>query len=335
MTTVHFVYPRDPSRHASPYCIGNEVGDRLARDYDVRFYGWRDQVKIEPKPGDVLLGHPHWRRDSVFDRSVDQPGFARRILMAPYVDDLRQVAFYDRHMDRCDLFLAITGNYWFDRVEAAAIRRWRPKMRHMDLAVNRTHFPFVKTRFNPPGERKFVYIGHTAHNKNVGYLSTLQRECADADISWIGRGRKKIPGVHVLGFMDFATPVSRAKVAEFDFMITVGAMDANPTTILEAMAWGLVPTVTMQSGYEHRAGIVNVPLNDAAAAQQVFHELQTRSDAELRETQRLGQEAIDTHYRWDRFYADVRAAIDGTESPAIRRATWGERPRIRAFDLIH
>jgi hypothetical protein len=335
MTTVHFVYPRDASRNSSPFCIGNEVGDRLARDYDVRFYGWRDQVLITPQPGDILLGHPHWRRDSVFERSVRQPGWKRRILMAPYVDDLRQVAFYDRHMDQCDLFLAITGNYWFDRIEDAAIRRWKPKMRHMDLAVNRTFFPFVKTRFNPAGQRKFLYIGHTAHNKNVGYLSRLQRECASVDISWAGKGRKKIPGVHVLGFMDFSRPEARAKVAGFDFMITVGAMDANPTTILEAMAWGLIPTVTMQSGYENRAGIVNVPLNDAAAAEVVFQRLQAMSDAELLETQRQGQEAIDRHYRWDRFYADVRAAIEGTESPAIRAATWKERLLMKTFDLVH
>jgi hypothetical protein len=335
MTTIHFVYPRDAERHSSPYCIGNEIGDRLQRDYDVRFYGWRDTVTIEPKPGDVLLGHPHWRRDSVFHRSVRQPGFARRILVAPYVDDLRQVAFYDRHMDVCDLFLAITGNYWFDRIDASPIRRWKPKMRHLDLAVNRAHFPFVKTRFNPPGARRFVYIGHTAHNKNVGYLARLQRDCPDADISWIGRGRKKIPGLHVLGFMDFRRPEARATVAEFDFMITVGAMDANPTTILEAMAWGLVPVVTMQSGYENRPGIVNVPLDDVEGAQQVFHRLQAASDAELLELQREGQHAVDTHYRWDRFHAQVRAAIDGSESPPIRRATFGERAMMTLFDLVH
>ena len=335
MTTVHFVYPRDADRHSSPYCIGNEVGDRLQRDYDVRFYGWRDTVTIQPGSGDVLLGHPHWRRDSVFDRSVRQPGFARRILMAPYVDDLRQVAFYDRHMDRCDLFLAITGNYWFDRVEQSAMRRWRPRMRHLDLAVDRAHFPFVKQRFNPAGARRFVYIGHTAHNKNVGYLARLQRDCADADISWIGRGRKKIPGVHPLGFMDFRDPKSLEAVSAFDFMITVGAMDANPTTILEAMAWGLVPVVTMQSGYEHRPGIVNIPLDDAAGAQAVFHRLQNAADAELMTLQHQGQQAIDTLYRWDRFYAQVRAAIDGGESPAIRRATLGERALLTLFDLVH
>ena len=141
--------------------------------------------------------------------------------------------------------------------------------------------------------------------------------------------------MHVLGFMDFSKPDARAKVTEFDFMITVGAMDANPTTILESMAWGLIPTVTMQSGYENRAGIVNVPLNDAPAAELVFRKLQAQSDAELRETQRLGQEAIDSHYRWDRFYDQVRAAIDGTESPAIRAATWKERILMKAFDLVH
>jgi hypothetical protein len=335
MPIVHFVYPRDAGRNSSPFCIGNEIGDRLARDYDVRFYGWRDQVRIVPGPGDVLIGHPHWRRDSVFDVSVKQPGFARRILMAPYADDLRQVAYYDRHMEHCDLFLAITGNYWFDRIEAAQIRRWKPKMRHMDLAVNRSYFPFVKTRFNPPGERKFVYIGHTAHNKNIGYLSQLQQQCDDADISWVGRGRKKIPGLHVRGFMDFADPAARAAIAEFDFMITVGAMDANPTTILESMAWGLIPVVTMQSGYESRAGIVNVPLDDVPGAQAVFHRLQACTDAELLAMQRLGQDAIDDHYRWDRFYAQVRAAIDGVESPAIRPATWKERLLMKTFDLVH
>ena len=335
MSTVHFVYPRDLSKRSSPFCIGNEVGDRLQQDYRVRFYGWRDKHRIEPEPGDVLLGHPHWRRDSVFERSVRQPGFARRILMAPYADDLRQVAFYDRHMDHCDLFLTITGNYWFKRIEASAVRRWQPKMRHLDLAVNRAHFPFVKQRFNPPGQRRFVYIGHTAHNKNVGYLSQLQRHCASVDISWIGKGRKRIPGVHVLGFMDLSTDASRARLAGFDFMITVGAMDANPTTILEAMAWGLIPVCTRQSGYEDSAGIVNVPLNDVDGAQAVFARLQASSDEELHALQAQGQARIDEHYRWDRFYAQVRAAIDGTESPAIRPATWKERLQIKAFDLIH
>ena len=91
----------------------------------------------------------------------------------------------------------------------------------------------------------------------------------------------------------------------------------------------------MQSGYENRAGIVNVPLNDVAGAQAVFHRLQAASDAELLEIQRQGQAELDTHYRWDRFYAQVRAAIDGTESPPIRAATFKERVAMKLFDLVH
>lgn len=336
MPTIHFVYPRDAAKQSSPYCIGNEVGDRLLRDYaSVRFYDWRDETRIEPAPGDVLLGHPHRRRRTVFNLSVPDPHFARRILMAPYADDLRQVSYYDRHMDRCDLFLAITGNYWFRRIDAAPVRRWKPKMRHMDLAVNRRHFPFVKTRFAAPGERKFVYIGHSAHNKNIDYLARLQRECPAVDISWIGRGRKRIRHVHPLGFMDLSTPEARARIAEFDFMLTVGAVDANPTTILESMAWGLIPVCTRQSGYEDCAGIVNVPLNDTAGAQAVFAHLQAASDDELRSLQAAGQTQLDAYYHWDRFYASVRSAIDGQESPPIRPATWSERLQILAYDLLH
>jgi hypothetical protein len=78
-----------------------------------------------------------------------------------------------------------------------------------------------------------------------------------------------------------------------------------------------------------------VPLNDPAAAELVFRKLQAHTDAELLETQRLGQEAIATHYRWDRFYEQVRAAIDGTESPSIRAATWKERILMKTFDLVH
>ena len=67
----------------------------------------------------------------------------------------------------------------------------------------------------------------------------------------------------------------------------------------------------------------------------MFRQLQAASDEQLLETQRQGQEALDSHYRWDRFYGQVRAAIEGTESPAIRAATWTERLRMKTFDLVH
>ena len=44
-------------------------------------------------------------------------------------------------------------------------------------------------------------------------------------------------------------------------MITVGSADANPTTILEAMAWGLIPVCSIQSGYKGFSSIPNISID--------------------------------------------------------------------------
>ena len=332
--TVHFVYPRDAAKHASPFCIGNEVGDRLQGDYPVKFYDWRHRGVITPAPGDVLLGHPHRRRGTVFIESLRDPNFSRRILIQPYAPDMRQNSYTNQSIDVCDLYLSITGKYWFDRVAESDFARWLPKMRHMDLAVNRAHFPLLKRRFNPPGQRRFVYIGNSSHLKNTGYLSRLRAQCPGADIDWIGRGKRAIAGVPSLGFVDFTQPAARELIQQYDFMITVGSLDPNPTTILESMSWGLIPVCTPQSGYENTPGIVNLPLNDVAAARGIFEHLQQADEAALIQLQASGQQALDTHFTWDRFYASVREAIEGHESPPLRRPALAEALKFKFFDLV-
>lgn len=335
MSTIHFVYPRDAARHSSPWCIGNEVGDRLLQRHDVRFYNWRDEFRIEPAPGDILLGHPHWSPRTVFRRSVDHPHFARRLLLAPYVGDPRQVAFHNRVIDRCDLFLAITGSHWFRDIPGSAMARWLPKMRHLDLAVNRAHFPLLKQRFNPAGRRRFVYIGHTARNKNTSYLSALAATGPDADISWIGRGRKPIPGLNALGFMDLSSETGRDALAGFDFMITVGDHDANPTTILESLSWGLIPVCSPQSGYEGTPGMVNIPLGNTAAAAQVITHLQHCDDAELQGLRAAGERQLHEHFHWGRFHAQIEAAIESTEAPRLRPSSVREALTLWRHTLFH
>ena len=71
-------------------------------------------------------------------------------------------------------------------------------------------------------------------------------------------GGRPIAGFQALGLQDFSAGDARRAVAQFDFMITVGRRDANPTTVLEAMAWGLVPICTPQSGYQDHPGITNI-----------------------------------------------------------------------------
>lgn len=239
------------------------------------------------------------------------------LMMAPYCHDLRQVAFEDPVIRDCDLFLAITGPYWFDSVAASPFSHWRPKMIHLDLAVDRSEFPVLAREFRPPGERTFVYIGSTVWFKNTPYLTVLARRMPSVRFAWIGAGRREIDGLESLGPADFSTAEGRATLAQFDFMVTVGKADANPTTILEAMAWGLLPVCTPQSGYAGIPGITNVPLDDPDEAVAVLARLNALPVQDLFAMRAANWRLLDEHYNWDRFADQVVAAIECSASPPL------------------
>jgi glycosyltransferase involved in cell wall biosynthesis len=224
-----------------------------------------------------------------------------------------------------DAVLAITGRHWFRSIGEGPYRHWLPRMRHLDLAVERAHFPRVKGAFAPPGARRFVYVGHQKHYKNIPYLSALARAASGSRFSFVGFG-PEIPGLERLGALDFGTAAGRARMAEHDFLVTVGNADANPTTILEAMSWGLVPVCTPQSGYDDEPGIVNLPLDDLAGALRIVEGLQACPAAELEARRAANDRRLDEHYGWDRFARDVVAVLSeegraplAAEDPATAR----------------
>jgi hypothetical protein len=237
-------------------------------------------------------------------------------MLMPYVHvDNYHVSLADPVIRNCDLYLAVTGAMWFEEVTASISAHWQPKMVHVDLAVDRADFPRVKTTFNPPGSRRFVYIGHTAWYKNTRYLTELSRRLPEFDFSWIGSGDGGIPGLRPYGRQDFTTGAAQELVAGHDFLLTVGIGDANPTTILEAMSWGLVPVCTPESGYHAQPGIVNIPATDPDKAERTLRSLQLATADELRALQAANDRSLDTHFNWTRFTDQVVGAIESTESP--------------------
>lgn len=325
---IHFVYPHGP-RVSAPDSIGRHVGQRLGARYQVVRYDWQERGVIKPEPGDVLLGHPHPAAGTIFRRSAQERGWARVLMMAPYNHDLLQVAYEDPVIRDCDLFLAITGPYWFDSVPTSPCAHWRPKMIHLDLAVDRSEFPVLVREFRPPGERSFVYVGNTVWFKNTRYLTELGRRMPGVRFAWIGAGDRKIDGLEPLGRADFSTSEGRAQIAQFDFTVTVGTADANPTTILESMAWGLVPVCTPQSGYAGIPSIINVPLNDPDAAVAVLARLNALPEEQLAAMRAENWRLLDGHYNWERFAGQVIAAIESTASPPL-----GPEPRHRRILFI-
>jgi glycosyltransferase involved in cell wall biosynthesis len=333
MTRVHLVYPHG-NRISTPDAIGRELGRRLETSYEVVYHDWFDRDVIHPEPGDVLLGHPHPDPRTVFRRSARQEGWRRRLMLSPFVhSDLRQVAFLGGILPDCDLYLAITGPYWYQAIQESQCSHWLPKMIHVDLAINRGDYPPLKTSFGAPGKRRVVYIGHTDRYKNTPYLSEIAARIPESDFAWMGRGGRDIRGFTPLGSIDLGSQAGRDLAAQFDFMLTVGSADANPTTILEAMAWGLIPICTPTSGYAAIPSIPNVPVDDADAAAAIVRSLLSASEPDLLSMQSANWRLLDEHYTWDRFAAQVVEAIESTESPSLAAASMKRRLELTFFNL--
>jgi glycosyltransferase involved in cell wall biosynthesis len=315
--TVHLIYPRG-ERISAPDSIGRELGKRLERLFRVRYYDWDVPGVIQPEAGDVLIGHPHPDRGTIFRQSVGQRGWRRRLMLAPFNHgDLQQVAFEDRVVRHCDRVLAITGAYWFRTLPESRCSHWLPKMTHVDLAVDRADFQPLRTKFSPVGRRRVLYIGSSLWFKNTPYLSEIEDLLPGTEFGWIGGGPLPVRGFTPLGVLDFSTVEGKSAVAQYDFMLTVGNGDANPTTILEAMAWGLIPVCTPQSGYERTLSLPNVPLGNARAAADVVSHLLEAPEAELLAMQAANWKLLDEHYNWDRFAAQVIDAIEATDTQPL------------------
>lgn len=312
---IHLIYPhRD--RISAPDVIGATLAAALRSIDDVRTYEVDSFEKICPSEGDILLGHAYQYAPTIYRRSVRQPGWARRILLQPYNGDWDQVGFLDDIIDYCDLFLTITGRHWFDRVPATHAARWFPKMIHVDLAVNRHSFPQVKHDIASAGRRRILYIGNDHPGKNIPYLSAIAEQWGGGTIDWAGRGAPA-PHLRQLGFIDFSSIDGRALIANYDFLITAGCADANPTTVLEAMSWGLIPICTPTSGYDGEPGIVNIPTADVAASCAILDGLQNAEAAALAALRQAGEERLTTHFTWQRFVEQVVDAIRSDASPPI------------------
>jgi hypothetical protein len=325
------VYPHSAAI-GCPQAIGRNLAQRLSKRWDVEMHQWESVGRLAPDAETALIGHPHPSPFSIFRRSASQPGWGRVILLCPFNADPRQVAWLEPLVERADEYVAITGPYWFRAIKGSPFARWLPRMRRQDLAVDRRDFPRIKRRFAAKGKRRFLYIGHEGWPKNTAFLSRLARQRPAWDFAWMGSG-KAIPGVRSLGRQDFARADAKRLVAGFDFMITVGSADANPTTILEAMAWGLLPVCTPQSGYEGMDGIVNVPLDDDAGALRVLDGLQDAADARLKAWVRKNDGRLKSDYTWDGFAANIVRAIEGRGRAPLAPRPAGEALRLTLAGL--
>ena len=311
---VHLVYPAG-NRISTPDAIGRNLKLSLEKFYEVKTYNY-DQLKtIHPGNADVLIGHWHPNPFTVFRMSAHKKGWKRVLALAPFCPDPTgwHNAFGNKIIEQCDRYLAITGNAWMKCLKDSPFQHWEPKIVHVDLAVDRADFPIIKKNFNPAGKRRFLYIGHTAWYKNTSFLENLVEKVPGTFFSWMG-GPQRLKNINRLGKLDFSKVDAHNVIKEFDFLITVGSSDANPTTILEAMAWGLIPVCSVQSGYEGFSGIRNISIDNMEKAVETINNLQSVPEEQLKKWQQVNLAELENHFNWDRFCGQVLDEIQSKDS---------------------
>lgn len=305
----------------APYTITKHLYKELVRRVPTLLYHPSERVRCPFEPNDIFIGHPFFpysdRTVGVTELSINREPRPRVFaLLSPLHCNTRVKTNHlsknyldavGRLLPGVDILFAIMGQYWWDQWTSSPYSHWKPKMVRLDMAVNIQNYPRVKKAFNPPGKRGYLYIGNNDPVKGIELLSKLLSGLGEYPRGWIGSGAE-IPGIPRINRHTTLTSVFMSQLAErFDFFITTGVADANPTTILESMAWGFPVICTPQSGYYATPYRKNVFFEDIPASLEILRELQFAHEADLMRMADEARYVVEAEYNWDNF---VRTIVD-------------------------
>ena len=308
---------------STPYSITKNLYTHLSQKMETLLYHLTEPIQIHFKSNDIFIGTPFFpykpggngvtelsisqtRRPKIF--ALIAPLHCNIIIETshinkPYLDSINDL------IPKADLLFAIMGRYWWDQWEESPYAHWLPKMVRLDLAVDTQDFPRVKTKFNPPGKRRFLFIGRNDPMKGIDFLTKLISESGNFSGGWIGGG-PDIPGIPKVSPPRDLIPEFMQRIAErFDFFITTGVADPNPTTILESMSWGFPVICTPQSGYYETTYLRNVYHDNIPRSLEVLEELQYAKEEDLMAMANESRTVVETEYTWDKFNSTIISSL--------------------------
>ena len=299
----------------SPYENTKNLYCALSKKVPTALYHLTERVCCKFKPDDIFIGHPffphHKRGYGVTELSAEEAVRPNKFaLICPLHSDISfQTAHInkdflndvDNLMPHTDILFAIMGQYWWDQWDSSPFVHWKSKMVRLDMAIDVERYPRVKTHFNKPGCRGYLYIGMNDPMKGPDLLSQLMGRLGDYPSGWIGNGPEIQHVPRICGGRHL-TPEFMAKMADkYDFFVSPSKADPNPTTILESMAWGFPVACTPQSGYYETSYRANIYWEDIDKSVSVLRQLQYASEGELIQMADEARRVVETHYTWEKF----------------------------------
>jgi len=213
-------------------------------------------------------------------------------------------------MERADVVLGIMGPYWYDTLESSFLAQWKKKIVRLDLAVSAAEFPLVKKQFNAPGKRGYLYIGNNRPEKGIEALSATLERLEKYPRGWVGGGPDIPHATRIAGYRELTREFIAGLAERYDIFLNTSISDANPATILEAMAWGFPVACTPESGYYNMPTIVSLSTTDIDANVAALEELQQAPEERLTELSRANRALVETQYTWEQFCGAVWSQLE-------------------------
>ncbi len=318
-----FVYAGAPdtSSRCSPYTITRNLYNFFkAKDFEITYRDWCDTNPLpEIDPSSILIGHPCYPPNTPIRRLFDPAIKCKaKLLIFPFHHAIPEINWpFNDLVEKADAVLTITGPYWFDTMDKTVFAGWKKKMTRLDMAVDATQFPLVKTTFQAPGQRSYYYIGCDRPEKGVDQLCELfKRVPYQLHVYGNVDGANpiaKLPNVKLYGWADTNPDFASDLAAKADFFINISKSDAGATTITEANSHGFPVICNSQSGYwpDAKSGHICMGLNiaDMDGCVHLLHHLQTVDESWLRHRSEMARETVLTNHTWEKFCNTVWGVV--------------------------
>lgn len=302
-------FPETPTPLPAPGSITMRLLSYLQQRHPIRFYSLEETGHIDWKTDDIILGHPHPNPDTIVQRAFSSTAPCKhKALIFPIHHAMPEINNFSLPLlDQADQVFGIMGPYWKETLSQSCFAPWKHKITSLDMAVDGAEYPYLKKHFNPPGRRGYLYIGSSSDRPEKGcdILEKTMAKLSGFPNGWIGGGRE-LSGMKRIATYASLTPSFMASLAnQFDFFINTSISDANPTTILEAMAWGFPVACTPGSGYHNIQAITTLSSTDIEYNAKILRDLQFAPEDHLQWLSQEGRRLIETHYSWERFCKTV------------------------------
>jgi hypothetical protein len=295
----------------APYSITSHVYRALSEKAETLLYDWRERVTIGKVENEILLGHPLPNENSaVWNRACQNGGFGIRVAMTPLSHKMPEVCYHlEQYIPYIDAIFGIMGSYWYDTWERSPLAHWKEKIIPVDMAIDISQYPRVKKSFNRMGNRKFLYIGWSGPQKGTHLLSILFGLAREHKCIWVGSG-KALPNLDHRPAAMFDMDYLARLADECDFVISMGVSDANPTTVLESMAWGFPVCCTPESGYYNMPEIIEMSTTSMEHNRRILGWLQNAPEEELLARADRARRLVEEKYTWERFVGTIMGGLE-------------------------